>query len=145
MAKKVCAFFGHRDCPSDIKVSLRAEIIRLITEQQIENFLVGYQGNFDALALQVLIELKEEFQNIQYTVVLAYLPNMQGELFAEVPTVFPEILETTHPKYAISARNTWMISRADCVIAYVQHTWGGAYRFVSYAKRKGKMVINLAE
>ncbi len=145
MAKKVCTFFGHRDCPPDIKGSLRAEIIRLITEQQTEIFLVGHQGAFDALVLQVLKELKKEFQNINFAVVLAYFPHKQNELFAKAPTVFPETLETTHPKYAISARNKWMVSKADCIIAYVKHDWGGAYQFVSSAKQKGKLVINLAE
>lgn len=29
------------------------------------------------------------------------------------------------------------------VVAYVTHSWGGAYRYVEKAKRAGKTVINL--
>ena len=37
-----------------------------------------------------------------------------------------------------------MVEQADLVIVYLEHTWGGAYQAYEYAKRKGKVIINLA-
>jgi hypothetical protein len=38
-----------------------------------------------------------------------------------------------------------MMEKADYVIAYVSHNWGGAYTTYKYAKRKGKEIFNLAK
>ena len=39
----------------------------------------------------------------------------------------------------------WMIEKADLVVAYITHDWGGAYQSYRHAKRKGKKIENLAE
>ena len=54
-------------------------------------------------------------------------------------------LEGKPLRFAISYRNQYMMEKADFVIAYVDHDWGGAYKAYRYAKRKGKVVFNLAE
>ena len=59
-------------------------------------------------------------------------------------TVYPP-LENIPQKFAISKRNEWMINQADLIIAYVSHTYGGAYRSLEYARRKKKSIINLAK
>lgn len=51
-------------------------------------------------------------------------------------------LEKIPYKFAISARNKWMVEQADVVIFYIDHTWGGAYSAYIHAKRKGKQIIN---
>jgi hypothetical protein len=48
-----------------------------------------------------------------------------------------------HPKFAIERRNRWMIDQSDFLLCYINHTWGGAYKFARLAKRRGKTVINL--
>ena len=58
--------------------------------------------------------------------------------------LFPDI-ESKPKKFAISYRNRVMVEQADFVIAYVDHNWGGAYETYRYAKRKGKVIFNLAE
>lgn len=73
-------------------------------------------------------------------VVLAYLPNTEGD-----DTMLPEGIETVHPRYAISWRNRWMVQRSDFAVCYVRHTWGGAHRYMEYARQQGKTVINLGE
>ena len=59
--------------------------------------------------------------------------------------MFPDVLDNTPPKYAISKRNTWMVNRSDIVVVYVKYSFGGAARFRDMAVSKGKTVINLAE
>ena len=37
-----------------------------------------------------------------------------------------------------------MVDKADYIICFVDHDWGGAYQTYKYAKRKGKKILNLA-
>ena len=56
-------------------------------------------------------------------------------------TMYPEI--EGHPKFAIERRNRWLVDHSDFVLCYINHTWGGAYKFARLAERRGKTVINL--
>ena len=139
MAK--CTFFGHRDSPSSIRGVLSAEIERLINEKDVNTFYVGTQGNFDRMAYSVLAELRKRYQHIKVYRVLAYMPKL-GDTDT-YDTIVPEGIETTYPRYAIIKRNKWMIDHSDYVIAYVTHTFGGAYQAVERAKKKGKITIQI--
>ncbi len=108
-------------------------------------FFVGDKGHFDALARSVLRDLKREYPQIDYAVVLAYLPRSHDIYDDFSDTLYPEGLELVPPRYAIVRRNLWMLERADFVVAYVERDWGGAAQFVRKAERAGKKVINLAE
>ena len=144
MNKKACAFFGHRECPSEIKDELYHEIEMLIVECGIELFYVGHQGSFDHYALYALKELKQKYPHIDYAIVLAYMPDKAGFIEESEKTLLPEGMENVPPRYAIDRRNRWILQRVGYVVAYVTHQWGGAARFVDMAKRKGKTVINIA-
>lgn len=138
---KTCTFFGHRDCPDTVRPLLQTAIERLICEEDVTLFYVGNQGQFDALVRSTLRRLQQRHPHICYGVVLPYLPRTQSA--QEPDTMFPESLETVHPRYAIGRRNRWMLEQADAVICYVKHDWGGAARYVSTARRQGKTVIDL--
>lgn len=140
---KACTFFGHRDCPETIKPRLREVLIDLITNNGVDTFYVGNQGQFDGIVRCVLRELEKEYPKIHYAVVLAYLPGKTNENDDFSDTIFPEGIEAVHPRYAIEWRNRWMLQRADFVVTYIAHPWGGAAKFVEKAKREGKTVINL--
>lgn len=56
--------------------------------------------------------------------------------------IIPESVDGVYHKYAITAKNRWMVERSDLVLAYVHHR-GGAYSAVKYAERLNKKVINL--
>ena len=70
----VCTFFGHRDCPETIKPKLREVLVDLITNHGVDMFYVGHQGQFDAYVRSALKKLKQEYPQINYAVVLAYIP-----------------------------------------------------------------------
>ena len=136
-----CTFFGHRDCPSSIRGVLSAEIERLITEKDVDTFYVGTHGNFDRMAYTALVDLRKRYLHIKIYRVLAYLPKPGDNDTAD--TIVPEGIENAHPRYAIVHRNNWMIDHSDYVIAYVTHTFGGAYQAVERAKKKGKILIQI--
>lgn len=116
----------------------------LILAHGVNQFYVGNQGQFDAYVHKVLKKLVEKYSHIHYTVVLAYMPGQHMEYEDFSDTMLPEGIEGIHPRFAISWRNSWMLQKADYVVTYVTHTWGGAYRFACQARRKGKYVINIA-
>ena len=66
------------------------------------------------------------------------------ELRIYVSFIYPP-LEKVPLKFAINKRNEWMIDQSDFVIAYVEHSFGGAYQSLKYAYRKGKRIVNLAK
>lgn len=138
---KACTFFGHKDCPSTIIPLLEAVIMELINDHNVEMFYVGNQGQFDAYVRRVLRKITARYSHISYAVVLAYMPH--GELDDFTDTMLPEGIEKVHPRYAISWRNRWMIRRADYVVAYITHSWGGAAQWVNAAKSQHRQVISL--
>lgn len=141
----VCTFFGHREITDNIYAVLKTKIKELIQNNGVDMFYVGNNGKFDRLALECLIELKNEFPNIDYTVVYAYLPQKQDIFLRNCNTIFPEELENVFPKRAIKERNLWMIRKTDFVITYVCHPWGGAAEFKEISFKRGKKVIELSE
>ena len=140
-----CTFFGHRDCPDTVKEKLREALTDLIEHHGVNLFYVGNQGNFDAIARSVLVELKKQYPHIDCGVVLAYMPENKKESDLISDAIVPEGLEFVHPRYAISWRNEWMLKRSDYVLIYITHDWGGAYRYAEKAMRQSKWVRNLAE
>ena len=142
---RVCTFFGHRNCPDTIKPALRAAIEKLITEHEADTFYAGNHGGFDACVRSTLRQLQREHPHIRYAVVLAYLPTGNNQFQNSSDTMFPEGLEVGPPQFAIARRNKWLLNQADHVICYIQHSWGGAYKFAKSAKQRGINVINLCD
>lgn len=138
----ICTFFGHREVPESVKDLLRETIIDLIENKNAKMFYVGHQGKFDRMAAKILHELKEVYPQIDYRIVLAYLPKSDENYYGQ--TEFPDGIENTPPKFAIDFRNKWMLNKADTVIVYITHGWGGAAKFAGQAKRKKKQIINLS-
>ena len=118
-------------------------LVDLITNHNVDMFYVGHQGQFDAYVHSELKKLKQEYPQINYAVVLAYMPGKKTEYDDYSDTMLPEGIESVHPHYAISWRNNWMLRESDYVVTYITHTWGGAYRCAEKARRQKKVVINL--
>ena len=140
-----CTFFGHRECPDSIKPKLKKVMIDLINNHDVDMFYVGNQGQFDAIVRGVLRELKKEYPQINYAVVLAYMPGKQVEYDDYSDTMLPEGIEAIHPRYVISWRNNWMLQQSDRVVTYITHSWGGAAQYADKARRQQKTVINISD
>lgn len=140
-----CVFFGHRNTPSDIYPKLKEAIIKLIEEKKVTDFYVGNHGNFDRMVRSTLRELKKEYSEINYRVVLAYLPTKKDPEEDYSDTEFPEGIEKVPRKFAINYRNDYMLKKADYVIAYVKNSFGGAGKCTDKARKRNAIIINLAE
>ena len=47
--------------------------------------------------------------------------------------IYPEGMEEGPRRFAVSRLNRLMVQRADCIIAYVVHSWGGAFKTLERA------------
>ena len=61
----------------------------------------------------------------------------------DCPTVYPEGLENVPKRFAIYARNKWMIEKSDFVVTCVNRSFGGAAQFKEFAIKRGKTVVEL--
>ena len=139
----ICTFFGHSECCGLDAAVLRNAIEALIN-QGVTGFLVGNQGQFDGMVLSCLHGLSKDHPEIQYSVALAYLPTRKEDFdIYHGHSFYPEGLEIGPAKFAIERRNRYLINASDICLCYVNHTFGGAYKFARLAKRKGLQVINI--
>ncbi|MBR6564257.1 MAG: hypothetical protein IKK71_02305 [Clostridia bacterium] len=136
-----CTFIGHKDTPKEIEPILESTLSALITNENVTEFFVGTQGNFDFLAQKVLRNLKQEFPNINYTIVLAYLSENHNHDYRF--TLFPDELENTPRRFAIDRRNKWMVKTCDYLVCFVRHNFSNAHKYKDYAENKNKKIINL--
>lgn len=144
---KTVTFCGHGNIPSadveKIKPLLYNKIETLIEAQGATEFLLGGYGDFDGTAARVVKELKVKYPHITSTLVIPYIDrDYNKELYDG--SVFPPI-ESVPKRFAISKRNEWMVQSADFVIAYVKYSWGGASTTLDYARRKKKIIFNIAD
>lgn len=140
---RACCFFGHREVVHNIRAELKSVIEKLIVTEKVGNFYVGNQGQFDSMVYSVLKELKKQYPQIRYTVVLAYMPNERIKEIYGYDTIYPEGLETVPKHFAISKRNDWMISHSEYAVCYVHKITGGAAKFREKAKKKGLKICDL--
>lgn len=134
----ICTFFGHRDAPEKLETVLGKILTELIEEEQIDLFLVGNNGSFDALVYRQLKTLAQRY-NIKYFVVSAYV----NEKKQYENLIVADGCEKALPKFAILHRNMWMLKQAELVITYVNHPSSGAGKMKDLAVKQGKKVINI--
>ena len=141
--EKTCCFFGHRKVTHNIRDRLTAIIEKLIVDDGVTEFYVGHQGQFDSMVYSVLKELKANYPQIRYTVVLAYMPDGHIKEVYDENTLFPDGLESVPKRFAISKRNDWMIQQSGYAVCYVHKITGGAAKFRDKAEKKGINVIDV--
>ena len=145
----IITFFGHSDYveSKEDERKILSFFERTVGDLPAEMFLGGY-GSFDAFARRCAEKYRQSHPNVRLVLVTPYLtPEYQRNHLEHAKkeydsVVYPE-LECTPPKFAILKRNRWMVDRADVIVAYVTHTWGGAYQAYEYANKKKKSIYNV--
>lgn len=131
------------------KLALLLEKVVSEYDEDVYCYCGGY-GQFDSMCAAICTNLKRSNFKVKVCYITPYITEqhqrkikeyLQCNMYDEV--IYPP-LETIPLKFAISKRNEWMVSQADIIIAYVTHTYGGAYTTLRYAERKKKKIINLA-
>lgn len=142
---KSCFFIGHREADERLLPVLKTRIERLITEERVSHFYVGAYGGFDRVAASAVKQLKQEYPEIDLTLVLPYHP---AERPVETPpgfdgTYYPEGLEKVPRRYTIMKANEILVKQSDWLIAYVWHGASNSQKILKYAQNNGVSCINL--
>ena len=147
----IISFLGHRSLYN--RKDLFEKVKKAIMENADFNdgitFFCGGYGDFDDLCARLCRSIKEQRSNCEIIFVTPYMTVAQQEKIKDwvslglYDSVLYPPLEQIPLKFAICKRNEWMIDQSDFIIAYVEHSYGGAYQGLNYARRKGKRIINL--
>ena len=147
------AFVGHSFISSKnkIKETVKEQIRTNLIDAGFLTCYLGGCGDFDEICGHACRELKQEYADIEVVYVAPYISlSEQAKIEAMQrcglcdTSIYPPI-ENTPPKFAISKRNEWMITNADLIIAYVNRSYGGAYKSLQAAKRRKKKIINTCD
>lgn len=149
---RICTFIGNSriSITATLKTKLKEQIEKVIN-QNVSVFYCGGYGDFDMLCAKTLRDLKIKYPNIKSYFITPYITDSYLKKIREYlndnlydDTIYPEI-ENIPPKFAICKRNEYMVNSADIIIAYVYATFGGAYKTLTYAKRKKKEIIFISD
>ncbi len=139
----IVTFCGHSDfsATDEYEQTLLAVLARLIGDGAADFYLGGY-GNFDRFAYACCKKFKMFNPRVRLIYVTPYLDRERPDGYDE--SLYPP-LERVPPRFAITHRNRYMAEAADCIIAYVTRSHGGAYETLTHAKRKGKPIPLLTD
>ena len=141
----IITFIGHSSLITcdNLLAKIKKTILDNTKADENISFFCGGYGEFDNLSVLACRFVKEERPNGEIVFVTPYLNGVKNFEYYD-GIIYPPI-EGVPPKYAIIKRNEWMIDKADLVIAYVKHKYGGAYKSLLCAQKRKKLIINLAE
>lgn len=134
-------FCGHRHCPDSPELrSWLVSCVESLIAEGADRFYLGGYGDFDHIAASVVWKLKDKYPHIESVLVLAYLGReVNADKYDR--TMYPPI-ESAPKRFAITARNRWMVANSDVLVAYIVLDNGGAADTRRYAKRKEKRILN---
>ena len=128
----IITFCGHGDFIKTEKIeNTLIELLKFFAKgrETIDCYCGGY-GRFDGFAAECVRKAKKDFENIRNCLIIPYIPLSFQEKIKYLNDYYDEIiyppLKNIPAKYAIIKRNEWMVDKADLLIAYVKHSWGGA-------------------
>ncbi|MBR5809055.1 MAG: DUF1273 family protein [Clostridia bacterium] len=153
-----CFFSGHRILEKKeaqlMKSLLREEILNKINDG-VTRFIAGGAIGFDTLAAEQVIDIKQDYPQVQ---LVLYLPcknhfarwgQKDVERFDEITKHADEIKYVYQGKYipgCMQMRNNAMVKDSDCGIVYLANRMGsGSAQTASYAKEKGIPFVNIAD
>jgi uncharacterized phage-like protein YoqJ len=161
---KTCAFLGNdydtilgRKCghntPTSLKERIKEEIINLIENEGVTEFLVGELGGYEIDAYDTVLEVQKEYPNIRVILVISKITELhevgERDRCNKVEKrgcddfILPDRCATGYRRLSIVYRNRYIIEHTDFIIAYNKYE-GRAYEFCEAAKGKGVKIIELA-
>ena len=146
----IITFCGHSNYvgSEEDKVKILSILEEIAGNTPTELYLGGY-GGFDCFARNCGEIYQTTHPSVRLLLITPYITlehqknhlKYDSELYDEI--IYPP-LERYPKRFAISHRNRWMVERADYLICYVTHSFGGAYQTYSYAARKRKPIYNIS-
>ena len=158
---KTCAFTGHRPRrlpfgfnENDIRCKLlkdniRSNIMSLIENKEVVNFISGMALGIDMYAAEIVLELKEYYPFITLEAAIP-CENQSAKWISSSVKRYNDILKKTdkitilqkeYTPTCMQKRNKYMVDNCDYLIAVYNGKPGGTRNTLNYAERVGKEVI----
>lgn len=162
---KICAFLGNdydfmrgrkRERRTDyaLKEKIKEQIINLINNENVTQFLVGEIGGFETDAYDAVLEVQKSFPQIKIILVISQItelneinriaPDLIREKRGFDEFILPDKCATGYKRLCIVYRNRYIIEHTNFIIAF-NPLHGRAYKFCKQAESKRVKVIELAK
>lgn len=140
-------------CPNrELVEKVKQQIINLIQNEGVNQFLVGEIGGFEQDSYDAVLSVKEIYPDIKIILVISKISelheiNIKRSEFTNFQKycddfIFPDRCADGYKKMSIIYRNNFIIENTDFIIAYNKY-FGRAYKFCKQAQNNGVKVIEL--
>ena len=148
----IIMFLGHSKIHSSklLYEKIKNAILKNVKRDEEILFYCGHEGDFDFLSAKACRAVSHAYEDCEVVLITPYSEGKEAENKISVQSGFHETviyppLENMPYRIAIYKRNKWMIGQAELIISYVTHPTDRSYKYLEYAKKIGKQVINLAD
>ena len=151
----VC-FTGHRsiDPPrASLILPLLDQILRSLIRLGATQFYAGGALGFDTIAAIAVLKLKKDFPDVRLNLILP-CKNQTKMWNDKDRAIYDSILQAAdsvefvcenYTSYCMHERNRRLVDSSQICIAYCEHSGGGSAYTMSYALKKEKEVLNIAD
>lgn len=149
-----CCFTGHRPEKLSVdekKAKLLLEIaIRKAVADGYRTFISGMARGIDIWAAQIVLQIKEEGQEI-HLICACPFEGFENGWSQQWQNEYRRILKVadivkyiskSYSRSCFQVRNEWMVDHSNRVIAFYNGEPGGTLNTINYAKRKKVEVVN---
>ena len=150
-------FTGHRQMTDAELVTAEAAIaiqVEQLLAEGVQHYYAGGAIGFDMIAAQTVLKLKEtRFPTLTLTLALPFRGHASRWREEDKRALASLMLRADRVVYVsehyshfcMQMRNIYMVDRSHVCLAYLREKRGGTHNTVTYAKRCGITVVNLAE
>ena len=150
-----CCFTGHRNLGTEELQRASAAIASLLPKlaaEGITHFYAGGAIGFDLAAAVTVLNQKRLLPELTLTLALPCRNHMNKwrrvdrELFERVMARADEVVyvSESYTRGCMQMRNCYMADRSSVCVCWLVEQRGGTFNTVSYARKKGLRIINLA-
>ena len=162
---KTCAFLGNdydfmsgrkriRRPKPELKEKIKAQIIDLIENKNVDTFLVGELGGYEEDAYDTVLDVFKIYPDIHITLVISKISELHDigvdgsgiihqRRFCH-NWIYPDKCTIGYKRWCIVHRNNFIIKNTNFIIAYNEYK-GRAYEFCKKAKNMGVTIFELSE
>lgn len=153
-SRSVC-FTGHRNIPraqySEV-ASVIEEKVRILYRHGYERFYAGGARGFDMIASIAVLNLRRELPRLKLILALpchdhdVAWDRVERRTMSNIKSAAAEVVYVSDEYYpgCMQRRNRYMVDLSSICIAYMLRPRGGTANTVSYAKKTGCHVLNVA-
>jgi uncharacterized phage-like protein YoqJ len=153
--QEVCCFTGHRKLalPEQILQSRTEQLIEVLYGQGVCIFEAGGAIGYDTIAAKAVLNSKKKHSDIQLRLILPH-PNQAARwqvsdqvIYDKIKSAADEVIYTADHYFSgcMHKRNRRLVDDSRCCICCLERNNGGTAYTVSYAKRKGLVIYNVAD